>query len=193
MDKSTLIDLYTKQQKSISEIASALGCSSNKITYWMIKHGIARRHQRDANYIKAHPGGDPFLFDKPVTEDDFYLYGLGIGIYWGEGNKASKSSVRVGNTDPLLVEYFVRFLERFYGLQRSSLSFGVQIFSDIKADDALAYWCNTLNVKPAQFYKPTLSLSVSQGTYKRRSKYGVITVYFNNSRLKESIMKLLPT
>jgi hypothetical protein len=49
----------------------------------------------------------------------------------------------------------------------------------------LKYWCSTLDISPQQFYKPVISKSQSRGTYRRKAQYGVITIYFNNTKLRD--------
>ena len=75
----------------------------------MNKYGIKRRSISDAIYEKHNPNGDPFSIKEVTTIEEAKLYGLGVGVYWGEGNKANKHSVRLGNTDPDLILRFVDF------------------------------------------------------------------------------------
>jgi uncharacterized protein YjcR len=44
----------------MAEIATQLGCSVNKVVYWMDRYGIARRRWDEASYVKHNPKGDPF-------------------------------------------------------------------------------------------------------------------------------------
>ncbi len=170
------------------EIAAALGCSENKVVYWMDKHGIKRRSVSDAIYLKYHPDGDPFILKKPKTRKEWKLYGLGIGLYWGEGNKANKHSVRLGNTDPALLRVFIKFLVEICGVKRGDLTFNIQVFSDIDPDIALSFWVNALDMEPQQFYPPRCSPSQSMGTYRRRCPFGVLSVYYNNRNLQRWIL-----
>ena len=80
----------------MQDIADIFRCSPNKVSYWMKKYNISRRTRSEATYIKRNPDGDPFQFKVPQTLEDRELFGLGIGLYWGEGTKASLSSVRLG-------------------------------------------------------------------------------------------------
>lgn len=90
-----LIRLYKKEKKSMQDIAKELGCSVNKVVYWMKRHGIKRRSWSEATYIKRNPKGDPFKFSEPRTVKDHELFGLGLGLYWGEGNKANNHAIRL--------------------------------------------------------------------------------------------------
>src|SRR3989344_800394 len=103
LDRSVLFNLYFNKGKSMQDIADILGCSLHKVSYWMGKHVLLTRSKSDAMYLKHNPDGDPFLLRLPKTIAEAKLFGLGIGLYWGEGTKASLSSVRLGNTDPALI------------------------------------------------------------------------------------------
>ncbi|MDP3881110.1 MAG: hypothetical protein Q8Q32_02945 [bacterium] len=193
LDKNQLEQMYAEEGKSMQEIADLFGCSLNKVRYWMDRLKIKRRSISDAIYLRSNPNGDPFKFNKPKTIADVELLGLGLGLYWGEGTKASKSSVRLGNTDPKLILKFVEFLERIFSVNRGDMKFGLQIFSDISPKKALDFWAEKLRINKSQFYKVIVTQSGSIGTYRKKSEYGVLTVYYNNTRLRDMLVDMLPT
>lgn len=164
----------------------------HKVQYWMQHHGIERRKMSDAIYLKHNPNGDPFTFRQPQTSQEMILFGLGIGLYWGEGTKASLSSVRLGNTDPALLKKFLEFMEKFFRVQHKDFRFGLQLFSDTKPKKALDFWRKKLKIHRNQFYKVTVTRSGSIGTYRNKSLYGVLTVYYNNKKLRDLLVSLLP-
>ena len=187
-----LTDLYINQKMSMSEIADKLGYSVHKVDYWMRKHKIARRSRSNANYIKYNPDGDPFIVGKIDSLYLAELKGLGIGLYWGEGTKANKNSIRLGNTDVNLINKFIEFLEKIYTVDKSRLKFSLQVFSDINVREAELYWSSRLRIDPSQFSKTTVTKSGSIGSYRRKSKYGVLTVYFHNTKLRNLLVDSIP-
>lgn len=188
ISKESLEALYLGNILSMQEIATQLGCSLNRVDYWMRRYQIPRRSRSDARYAKLYPDGDIFSVKQALNEHDQLLFGLGIGLYWGEGNKANTSSVRLGNTDPGVISTFVKFLENIYGVPRNRLRFSLQLFSDTNEDEALRYWTDCLGVNVSQFYKTTVTISGAIGTYRRKNRYGVLTVYFNNKRLRDILV-----
>lgn len=192
LDKALLVKLYVTDKLSMKEMAAQLNCSQNKVHYWMSRHGIERRARNEAIYLIHNPKGDPFKVRPINTIEKAELFGLGLGLYWGEGNKLNKHSVRLGNTDPELINTFVSFLVELYGVDRDMLRFGLQLFTDIDADTALSYWCDKLDVKPSQFYRITVTISGAIGTYRKKSQYGVVTVYYHNKKLRDVLVGLLP-
>jgi len=184
--------LYIKYKKSVFEIAKFLKCSENKVNYWIKKYKINKRSISDAMYIKHNSNGDPFKFNYPKNLKKAKLFGLGIGLYWGEGNKANKNSIRLGNTDPNLIKKFIEFLIKFFSIKRKDLSFGLQLFSDVDVDVAMDFWVKMLKINKSQIGKPVITISGSLGNYKKKNQCGVLTVMYHNKKLKNLLMNLLP-
>lgn len=170
------------------QISKYLGCSHHKVAYWMDECKIKRRSIGDAVYLRSNPNGDPFKIKKPKTAKELILFGLGVGLYWGEGNKAHRNAIRFGNSDPELLKSYILYLTELCGVEKKALKFDLQIFSDIDANSALSYWTRELNVKTEQFFKPRVTISGSIGTYKKKSKYGVVTIYFGNTKLRNIVL-----
>jgi hypothetical protein len=120
------------------------------------------------------------------------LFGLGIGLYWGEGTKANLNSVRLGNTDPLLIQKFIDFLVTFFCVEKKDLKFGLQLFTDIDLSSALDFWAKQLNIDRGQINKPVVTKSGAVGTYRKKSEYGVLTVMYHNKKLRNQLIDLLP-
>ncbi|OHA02274.1 MAG: hypothetical protein A3H71_00970 [Candidatus Sungbacteria bacterium RIFCSPLOWO2_02_FULL_48_13b] len=189
--KELLVTLYVRRKKSAKEISRLLNCSEHKIHYWLDRYRIFQRSISDALYIKHNPNGDPFHIKRPKTIEEGVLFGMGIGLYWGEGTKRNKNSIRLGNTDPKLIRKFIEFLRKMYGVKMSKLHFGLQIFSDMPPRQALQFWLNHLNVPASQFYKVTVTPARSIGTYRQKTRYGVLTVYCNNRKLRDIICQTI--
>ena len=187
LSKEKLLELYVRQNKSTEEIGKIFGCSGHKVAYWMEKYKIPRRNQSEATYQKRNPLGDPFKILEPSSFSEALLMGMGLGLYWGEGKKADKNSVRLGNTDLALIRTFVTFLNLF-SINEGKLHFGLQIFSDVKPSEALNFWMENLGIGKSQFQKVVITPSRGKGTYRNKSKYGVLTVYFNNKKLRNVIV-----
>lgn len=176
----------------MKDIAGILGCSLNKVKYWMNWHGIKIRSISEAIYLKNHPDGDPFRFIKPRNRNDFKLLGLGLGLYWGEGHKKNKVSVRLGNTDPILIRNFMEFLVKICGVDKNDITFHLMIFNDIDPDVAKKFWIQKLKIMSEQIRgKITILKSKKSGTYRQKAKYGVIILQYHNKKLRDIINNLI--
>lgn len=190
--KGDLIQMYLNNRMSMKEIADRLHCSVNKVQYWKNFHKIKSRSRSEATYIKANPSGDPFKIVKPLTKDQYFLLGMGLGLWWGEGNKRNMTAVRLGNTDPDLIIRFVDFLINICGVQSTKIRYGLQVFSDVDKDEAKLFWKQKLNITDAQFFpKVVVSESKKKGTYREKNKYGVLTVYVSNVKLRRELDGLM--
>jgi len=189
LTKNKLEILYLDKKLSSNEIANELNISERRINYWIKKYNIPKRSISEAIYLKYNPNGDPFEFNKPKNLNDAFLFGLGVGLYWGEGTKSNKHSVRLGNTDPDLIKKFIEFMEKIYNADRKKFQFGLQVFSDMNPQSALNFWAKELNVNHKKFYKVIVTPARSLGTYKNKTKHGVLTINFNNKKLRDAICK----
>jgi len=180
LQKDNLENMYVGQRLSSAQIAAKLGCSVNKVNYWLAKYSIPKRSISDAIYTKHNPNGDPFQVASIDTLEKARLSGMGLGLYWGEGTKANKYAVRLGNSDPKLIKMFMRFLIELYQVDKTHLRFGLQVFSDLSPEASLRYWIEELDVDKSQFYKIHITPSGSLGTYRQKSKHGVLTVQSTN-------------
>ncbi len=183
--KENLVSAYIEKRLSMAEIAKEYGCSVNKIDYWMKSYDIKRRNRSEANYIKYNPEGDPFNIKFNLTAEEQHLKGLGMGIYWGEGNKRNVHSVRVGNTDPGLILTFVKFLKEICRVQENKITYGLQLFTDIDELTALNYWMSKLNIQRSQIMPTVNRINSGRiGSYQSKNVYGVITVCVHNVKLR---------
>ena len=189
MDRDILFDMYVNKKLSMKEISMCVGRSVNGVVYWMEKYSIPRRSISEAVYLHKNPNGDPFIARLPKNVKEGILYGMGLGLFRGEGNKANKVSLRIGNSDPKLILKFIEFLEKFYCINRHSLRFSLQIFEDLDSKATLSRWTKELGVSESQFSKTTISKKRGSGTYRKKSHMGVLTLYFHNRKLRDLICK----
>ena len=186
-----LKQLYLTNNLSVSKIAVLFKCSENKINYWLKKYNIPKRSISEAVYLKHNPKGDPFKVRDPANLDEAVLFGIGLGLYWGEGTKSNKASIRLGNTNPRIVVKFIDFLVKIYGIRKEKIKFGLQIFSDMKPARVMEYWIRELRASPSQFQKIVITPSRGIGNYRQKTKYGVLTVYYHNKKLRDILCNTL--
>lgn len=184
-------ELYVEQKLSSKQIARLAGCSEGGINHRLAKLNIQKRDMSEAMYVRSNPDGDPFSIRIPVTAQDWQLFGLGLGLYWGEGTKVDMDSVRICNSDPRLLIAFMKFMERFFRVQKAKIKIQLHIFSDIDVERAMRFWAEQFNLGKEHFSKPVIIPAGSIGTYRKRSRYGTATVAYHNVKLKRLIMKAL--
>lgn len=174
---------------SMQDISEKINIPHTTVRYLMSKYNIPRRSWSDATYVKRNPDGDPFLIKEKLSNNDKELKALGLGIYWGEGDKSpNNTSVRLGNTDPFLLKKFREFLRTIYSAKEEKIKYGLILFNDAKESDAVAFWENHLGIKRSQLGKITIIPPQGKGTYRKKSKNGVLIINFTNKKLKQIIL-----
>lgn len=188
LGKALLEALYNDDRLSMAEIAVRLGCSPNKVAYWMVKHGIARRGISQAVYQRCNPDGDPFEIREPVTEDERRLFDLGVGLYIGEGTKKNRCGVLLANSNPKVIRAFLRFLYEICGVKAGIVTAQINVFDDVDLETVQTYWEQVTGLPREQFYKPTVRPR-RRGTYVNVSAHGTVTVIVNNTKLREIVLQ----
>ncbi len=181
--------LYVVEKKSMREIAEVCSCSIHKVAYWIVAYSIPVRNQGDAVYEAKHKHGISLSFDEKHIEikSPIFLYGIGLGMYWGAGLR-SGNAIRIGSTNPEFIKKFINFLHSVYGVPPNLLHFGLTISKDISVDNAISFWANAFSVSATQFQKPIIVNSHKKTGQKKEWKYGFVTLYFFNSKLKKRLM-----
>ncbi len=188
LEKNFLLKEYTSRGRSAASIAHSRGVSQGQVNYWLTRYGIKKRSISDAVYRTWNPNGDPFARVRPNDIAAAFLFGLGIGLYWGEGTKRAPSSVRLGNSDPALIRAFISFLTHSFKIDTEKLRFGLQIFGDMDERTERHFWSRKLSVPVRSFYKTVITPHRGVGNYRHKTKHGVLTVYFNNKKLRDILV-----
>ncbi|MFA5877977.1 MAG: hypothetical protein WC845_01275 [Candidatus Staskawiczbacteria bacterium] len=186
-----LKNLYTTQGKSAQEISRMIGCSEHGINYWLRVYRIKKRTISEAIYLKNNPNGDPFRIKKDLTTDEQNLLGLGLGLYWGEGNKKSKTAVRLGNSDPKLIRTFREFLVKICNVKDEKIKYNLLLFNDADERSAINFWGKELGYSSNRIGSVTSLKPRGKGNYKKKSMTGVLMIEFNNIKLKKEVDAML--
>lgn len=175
----------------MSEIAKHLACSVHKVVYWMDRYKINRRSPSLASYHKLNPDGDPFDIKDHLTPTEKSLKNLALGLYWGEGMKATNYAVKIGNTDTGIIKTFQAYLTNICQVDKSKMKYYLQTFNDTDQQEAKKYWSRYLHIHPKKILVSKPVPPQGKGTYKRLNMYGVLSLCFFNIKLKKHIMNEL--
>ena len=103
----------------------------------------------------------------------------GCMLYWAEGAK-DRNQVKLANSDPDLLRFFVRFLERCFGLAADDLVARVNCYTtpERSLEEVEKYWSETLEIPRSAFIKATVNHRPTSSSGKKTGKlpYGVCTV-----------------
>jgi len=191
LSKTKLEKLY-KSGLSMMEISDKTGWKYEKVVYWMRKFNIPRRSMSEATYVKRNPDGDPFKIKNRLNKNEILLKVLGLGLYWGEGDKSNNNTaVRMSNTDPLLLKKFKEFLEDVCGVKKEKFRYYLTLFNDCNEKEAIKFWKQHLGIEKEQLGKIINIPPQGKGTYKKKSEFGVLNITVTNKRLKKKIFEMI--
>lgn len=196
-----------KSGKSYSVISSELNISKSTISNWFSKKIWSNKIKSDLNYSRLKVAKKNLVaanlarsrnqqkrkisylreasleFEK-LKNNPLFL--IGLGIYWGEGDKTYNGRIAVINTDPELLLIVAKFYRQCLRISDSILRIGLFIYEDIHQETAIKFWSDKLDISPSQFIKVQMLKSRSN-LAKNKSKYGICSLYFSNTELNVKI------
>lgn len=120
------------------------------------------------------------------------LFIAGLMLYWGEGDKATKSQVRLANTDPELIKLFVIFLKNVCNIPDEKIGVSILTYPDIDDQSNRAYWSIISGIAETKFLK---SVHIKGRHKTKRLGHGVCSVFVCSTYFKVKMLewlKLLP-
>ena len=115
----------------------------------------------------------------------------GLFLYWGEGTKTAVANTSVSNTDPVMLNFFIEWLE-VLGVPKKKLRIYVHLYADMDVKKELKYWSKTLGLPLSAFRKPYIKDSKRSGlSYPQRFTHGTCNVIYNNRDVSEYVMSAL--
>ena len=110
-----------------------------------------------------------------ITRRDLLL--LGIGLYIGEGNKSSKESVRLVNSNAETIRLVIRWFREIVGLKDKNFSLSVHLYPDNNINLAKNYWSKITGIPKVQFGKTQIDQRTNKSSKKiGKLKYGTLHV-----------------
>lgn len=193
-----------KQGKSYKEIHQELSMSISTLSNWFkgvdfledIKLTVAKQaqlkstarlrllHKVRGDLLKAHYIQAEIEAKKELSENIHNpLFVSAVVAYWGEGDKATSSIVRLANTDPKMIKLFLDFLILFCAVPKDKIRGALYIYEDL--DDVICrqYWSKMTGIE--HFHK-TMVLPSRHKT--KKLPYGTCTVLVSNTYLKRKML-----
>lgn len=116
------------------------------------------------------------------------LFIAGIALYAGEGAKTD-GAVKFANSDPRMVELFLRWLRTFFEIDERRLRLRLYLHEGLDLEAANRFWSTLTGIPLTQFGKPYRAVADPS---KRRSKHpmGCPSVAYSCSRTHRRVMGL---
>lgn len=113
-----------------------------------VKWHHARKKERMANAVLE---GKKTIDTLDVENPEIIELALAM-LYMGEGSKKN-SQTAMGNSDPLVLTFFVQAIQKLYGLSPSDFSCHLHLRADQDPKKLTRYWATTLGIPIRNFGK----------------------------------------
>ncbi|MEK7579401.1 MAG: hypothetical protein AAB460_02640 [Patescibacteria group bacterium] len=182
--KSTL-SLWFKNEPSLESIKAELTAKNRAESKerLLVSHKT-RQEKREAEYARAE---DLASYEFPMLMKN-WLFCTGLAIYWGEGDKISKYSIRVGNIDPDIIRLFVKFLQEICAVQKEKIKAWLLLYPDLNEETCKKFWKERAGLAEIQFNK---SIFITGRHKTRRVSHGVCYVGISSVLLKRKMLTWL--
>ncbi|MBI5456267.1 hypothetical protein HY969_00860 [Candidatus Kaiserbacteria bacterium] len=107
---------------------------------------------------------------------DIDVFMLGIGLYLGEGSKTDRGKIELSNTDPRIIQIFIRFLMQSCGYPLSRIHATIGIHSHLSIDKAEKYWSTISGIPLRQFSKTFIQISRAGKGERDKLPFGTFSV-----------------
>lgn len=119
------------------------------------------------------------------------LHAAGVMLYWAEGDKGSKHSARLSNSDPELLRFFLRFVRETFAIPDRSLRVRCNLFADhLDKQRAIEeFWLDQLRLPPSCLTKSVVNVYSKHSQKKRQNTlpYGTARLCVHSTRVVQHI------
>ena len=185
-----ICSLYLNSQYSMAMVAEELKISPNKVRYWLEKNSIPRRKKSEAGYLAHRQRFNklPCNIKKKLLPKERELLIASFMLYWAEGWKKNSKYIAFSNSNPKMMQLFLKFLREICGIYENRLRAVLHFYEDQSELKLKKFWSKTTGIPLAQFNAAYMHKG-KPGTYKKRSKYGTLSLRYGDKRLLEQILK----
>ncbi len=156
--------------------------ANNPIRIEKYRNTMARKRQIKLDLAFARAKKDI----KVLSKREVFLFGF--ALYWAEGGKTRISSLALGNTDPAMLKFFIKWLT-LLGVPKDRLRIKLHLYKDMDKRGAISFWKKTLGVKSNQFIKPYVKDSrLTDLTYKNGFGHGTCNIVYDNTEMARYVL-----
>jgi hypothetical protein len=187
--------------KSVREIERELNVARSNVSLWVrdiilseeqLKDLAGRSHslitierRRTSRLKNESARRAPFLregIEEIKQTQSIDLMMLALGIYMGEGAKTSRGTIALSNTDPRIIQIFVKFLLEKFRILPRQLRAQVGLHSHLSASQAEAYWSSVSGIPKKSFVKTVIQHNRKSKGERDKLPYGTLTIYLHDTK-----------
>jgi len=198
---------------SIKQIAQELHVSKSAVSVWCRDISLSKAAQKKllANSTARNAAGmlayseqkrrtreQTTLQNTSIGADnlgnlsDRDIYCVGLGLYWGEGYKRGNREFGFTNSDPAMIQFYIKWLQTVFDIKRTDLILRVSINQqhEKRIQEVEQYWSEITNTPLSQFTKVSLIKTSSKKQYENAAThYGTLRVKVSlGSNYREQVL-----
>jgi predicted transcriptional regulator len=108
---------------------------------------------------------------------------LGLGLYIGEGSKATKGTAKIANSDPEVIAIMMRYFREICNVPEYKFRCHIHTYSHLNSKKAEDYWSSVTKIPKNQFYKTYVKKSIASKNKKDSTPYGTLDLSVSNAEL----------
>lgn len=204
------IKLRTKNRLSYGEIQKRLDVSKSTLSYWLREYPLREEEiikLRRSNWQKGEASRERFRNamrrKREQLEQEVYRHQIkkltnikkesffiaGLMLYLGEGDKRNRVRVGLANTDPAVVQFFVKWLKDFLRVDKDKIRVELHLYENMDIEAEKVFWEKITGLSRKQFYKTQIrKLQKGSFTYKESHRHGTCSIIFTSVEKKREIM-----
>lgn len=193
------IKLRSEKMLSYSEIKRKLGVPKSTLSYWLREMPLNETKIKELQRIgwkKSEASRERFRNTmrqkRTIKEKEIYdkfcnqfknlsnesVFVAGLMLYLSEGDKKNSSRIVLANTDPEVINFFIRWLTIYLSLSKSDVRIQLHLYEDMDLEKEEKFWQNILKLPNNQFYKSSVrKLRKSSFSYKDSIRHGTCSIY----------------
>jgi transcriptional regulator with XRE-family HTH domain len=204
--------LRREQGLPIKVIAAEVGVSSSSVSRWVADVELTPEQEaalREANpiYNRQRSGTarssanarlrriDAQHHGRALAQRGDRLHEIGCMLYWAEGSK-NRNQLAFTNADPEMVDLFVHFLRRCYGVprERIALTVNIHLGNGMTLEEIETWWLTRLNLPRRSLRRSVVNRPSRVSQRKRRTLfYGTVRVAVSSTFIVQSIFGAIQT
>lgn len=203
------ITLRTEKRLSYGAIQKELNVPKSTLSYWLKEHPLSEDEilqLRRESWTRGEASRERFrntmrtkseeqnvrVYEKYRKEianlgkRSFFVAGL--MLYLGEGDKKTKGRVGIANSDPEVIQFFLKWIVDFLGVDRGKIRAELHLYENMDIAQEELFWQKVTNFPRNQFYKTQVrKIQKGKFAYKGPQRHGTCSILFDSVEKKREV------
>ena len=122
----------------------------------------------------------------PLSEREVFIAGL--FLYLGEGNKVSRNSIGITNTDPSVIKFTLYWIINSLKVSKNKIRLQLHLYDDMDKNKEINFWLKELGMKKSSLVKPYIKKSFRTSVDQKGFGHGTCGLFVHNTIIKENVL-----